>query len=56
MSVFQNKIICQNRNQKNLNLNEKRQEMLTQITEMLGFSEDSTAAMIKMFPHNYKRA
>lgn len=35
----------------------KDKEMLTQITEMLGFSEkDSTAAMIKMFPHNYKHA
>lgn len=35
----------------------KKDEMLIQITEMLGFSEkDSTAAMIKKLPRNYKRA
>ena len=34
----------------------KKDEMLTQITEMLGFSEkDSIAAMIKL-SRNYKRA
>ena len=51
--MFQKKITHQSRNQKNFNLNEKRRDA---DTEMLGFSEDSTAAMIKMLPRNYKHA
>lgn len=59
MSRFQEKIVCQNQNQKNLSLNKNRQSIdaNTEITEMLELSEnDFKAAIIKMLQCNYKHA